>query len=166
MLGFGINFVYGLFKGGNEYVPQIDALIMDELTRLAVGNKRVAIAPKESQVINKGDSATFGLRIRNTVPGQETFIVKAECVKHGHPDYESGCPSDSIKLTYERTDFPIKNNAFYDVPIGVTVNRNAERAEYLIYVSVCSFTSSAFTCSTSSDINRYDALQKIYVTVP
>jgi len=166
VLGFGINFVYSLFKGGNEYVPQIDALIMDELTRLAVGNKRVAIAPIESQVINRGDSATFGLRIRNTVAGQETFIVKAECVKFGTPDYAPGCPSGSLKLIYERVDFPIRNNAFYDVPIGITVSRTADRGEYLVYVSVCSFTGVAGTCSTSSDLNRYDSLQKIYVTVP
>ncbi|MBW2988612.1 hypothetical protein DRJ48_04375 [Candidatus Woesearchaeota archaeon] len=168
VLSFGIKFIHDLVASQEQIIPPVDQQIRNELARLIVGNKRVAIAFNKA-TIQRGSSEGFGLGIRNTDPTKTYFRINAQCMKYGSPEQEdlsSGCPPDALSLSYDKSQIRILNNEYEDTMIVVKVDKRAPPGNYVVYVNVCSYQSAAGSCPIDDSVHRYDQLQKIFVTVP
>ena len=171
ILGFGLKLLYDMLAKANNVVdnnPAFGSCTDQQIDSMLAGS-RVVVCPSGLQ-IPRAKSGTFMTGIMNSdvpdsnSPASDKFLVSVTAAAGVGRD--GSIISDANLLGFKFGYMPkyvIKPNTNKKLIVSATVPSNALSGTYAVDVLVCSGTSTPESCTNA---NSYDAVQKVYITVP
>jgi len=166
-----IRFLTSFWQKTDEIKLALDDQTKVEIERLLKGNARVAI-PLETKKADRGESVSYGIGIRNTLP-DEFFKISVHNtglfipVENQNGDHVLSCSGAECTITgysgqgYEGEpvilylvgrggEAKIEINKQDSIVIGMSSMNDAPRGHYIFNIEVCSGPSEGVVCSASN----------------
>jgi len=153
IFGGAMALLFKLIGGAEDIKATLDQKTEAELRRLLeIESKRVAL-PLHTAYLYPGDFHSFGLGILNIEDGTKEFTINIQLSKALDEEEKPMEADTSDWLLYNEGPYPIEENEYEFIPIGVDVPKNAAKGTYIFNVNVM------------DDGAPYDKTKKFYVVV-
>jgi hypothetical protein len=184
ILVLSIVLVKNMVTGGDTVVGTLDAQTQKQIENMLIDPAARVALPITTRTVSRGETAKFGLGVKNVIGTDQLFSVLVTCVDYidkGNNPYAS-CP-DITKVPilgealYLKNEVTIKNTGEHAFPIYIKVDKTAESGTYIFNIWVCYDDSNPSTPYSSDPlqecknknvhtVDHYtDSVKKIYVIV-
>lgn len=187
ILVLSIVLVKNMVSGGDTMVGTIDDQTQKAIEDMLIDPAARVAIPVNTRTVSRGETANFGLGVKNVVGSSQTFSVWITCSEYvDKANYASSCPA-LLRLTvlgkalFLNSGVVIKNTEEHAFPIHIKVEKDTPAAPsgtYIFDVRVCYDDSNPST-PDPSDLTLQecklanlatpdyytDAIKKIYVIV-
>ena len=155
LLGIGIRLISTLLENQNRWLYIIDEEMREKLME-AIDDGALVTAYPDRDTVSRGETAKFGLGIRNELGRDQYFTFAVE----RDVDNSPMCNLTILRLPGE---FFIQHNAQEYKNIGIQIHKPCQKgtppSPQIFNIYVCNTTESCYKESP----DRYGDLQKIYV---